>query len=181
MLDEFDDLSQSSHPVMAHGPRADATARHRFTVARLVSRLYRTASAPLRADMLSCLLRPLGTLSLVAVASGAFARLLQHNGAAPDRVALDEVWRFSSSHIFELAMFVHEENPDRSVAVAIAFIQRFVPFHMLCPALGFGKARSFASFTSIAATDYTVPQNRGQRIMPGALLSIALQSPYRPE
>lgn len=123
MYDEFDELSHSTHPYMAHRPVADAAARHRFTVARLISRVYRTANGPLRADMLACLLRPLGTLSLVAVASGAFARLLQHNGAAPERVALDEVGRFSSSHIFELAQFVQEESPQALQQVATLLVQ----------------------------------------------------------
>lgn len=108
---------------MARVPVPDASATHRFAVARLVSRLYRTASAPLRADILSCLLRRLGTLSLVAVASGAFARLLQHNGGAPERVALDEVWQFSSGHIFELAQFVHDESPQALQEVAALLTQ----------------------------------------------------------
>jgi len=77
-----------------------------------VSRIYRSASAPLRADMLACLLRPLGTLSLVAVASGAFARLLQRDGVAPDRVPVEDVARYSSAQILELARFVHEVDPD---------------------------------------------------------------------
>lgn len=123
MLDEFDDLNPSSHPHLARRATADSATQRRFTVARLISRVYRTASGPLRADMLTCLLRPLGTLSLVAVASGAFARLLQYNGAAPDHVALDEVWRFSSSHIFELALFVHEENPEALQQVASLLTQ----------------------------------------------------------
>ena len=123
MFDEFDDLSHSTLPYMAQRPVADAAARHRFTVARLISRVYRTANGPLRADMLACLLRPLGTLSLVAVASGAFARLLSHNGAAPERVALDEMGRFSSSQIFELAQFVQEKSPQVLQQVATRLIQ----------------------------------------------------------
>jgi hypothetical protein len=123
MLDEFDDLSHSTHPYMAQRPGADGAARHRFTVARLIARVYRAANEPLRADMLGCLLRPLGTLSLVAVASGAFARLLQHDGAAPERVALDEVGRFSSDHVFELAQFVHEESPQALQQVATMLLQ----------------------------------------------------------
>lgn len=123
MLDELDDLSDASRPYEARGPSPGASAQHRFAAARLISRVYRAASGPLRADILSCLLRPLGTLSLVAVASGAFARLLQYDGAAPERVALDEVWRFSSRHIFELAQFVQEENPQALQQVAALLMQ----------------------------------------------------------
>ena len=81
--------------------------------ARLVSRIYRYANAPLRAEMLACLLRPLGTLSLVAVASGAFATLLQRdNGAALVSIPLEMAARYSSEQILELTLFVHEVNPS---------------------------------------------------------------------
>lgn len=93
------------------GTGGDAVTRHRHAAARLVSRVYRSASQPLRADMLVCLLRPLGTLSLVGVASGAFATLLQLNGAAPAILSVEVVARFSSDQIMELASFVHEVNP----------------------------------------------------------------------
>jgi hypothetical protein len=111
MLDEFDDLSLPARPPAAPRRRGDAITRHRAAAARLVSRVYGSASASLRADMLVCLLRPLGTLSLVAVASGAFAGLLQRGGVAPDRVSLDDVARYSSDQIRELALFVHEVDP----------------------------------------------------------------------
>jgi len=79
--------------------------------ARLVSRIYRYANAPLRAEMLACLLRPLGTLSLVAVASGAFAALLQRDGGALVTIPLEMAARYSSEQILELTLFVHEVNP----------------------------------------------------------------------
>ncbi|MBE0548473.1 MAG: hypothetical protein IH627_12670 [Rubrivivax sp.] len=79
--------------------------------ARLVSRIYRYASVPLRAEMLACLLRPLGTLSLVTVASGAFATLLQRDGAALVTIPLEMAARYSSEQILELTLFVHEVNP----------------------------------------------------------------------
>ena len=62
--------------------------------------------------MLACLLRPLGTLSLVAVASGAFAGLLQRNGTAPEQVLVADAARFSSEQILELAAFVQEASPE---------------------------------------------------------------------
>ena len=79
--------------------------------ARLVSRIYRHASAPLRAEMLACLLRPLGALSLVGVAAGAFAPLLQRDGAAPSTIPLEMAARYSSDQVLELALFVHEVHP----------------------------------------------------------------------
>jgi hypothetical protein len=79
--------------------------------ARLVSRIYRYASAPLRAEMLACLLRPLGTLSLAAVASGAFATLLRRDDAALVTIPLEMAARYSSEQILELTLFVHKVNP----------------------------------------------------------------------
>jgi hypothetical protein len=79
--------------------------------ARLVARIYRNASVPLRAEMLACLLRPLGTLSLVAVASGAFATLLQRDGGALVTIPMEMAARYSSEQILELTLFVHDVNP----------------------------------------------------------------------
>jgi hypothetical protein len=112
MLDEFDDPLHTAVAAKPRCPAPDASPRRRLAAARLVSRVYRTASEPLRADMLACLLRPLGTLSLVAVASGAFAGMLQRNGTAPERVPLDDAARYSSEQILELAVFVQEASPD---------------------------------------------------------------------
>ena len=111
MKDEFDDPVHPSHLPVVPGSVIDAMAHHRSAAARLVARVYRSASEPLRADMLACLLRPLGTLSLVAVASGAFAGLLLRDGAAPDRIPLEEVARYSSEQILELAHFAYEVDP----------------------------------------------------------------------
>ena len=111
MKDEFDDPVHPSQQPTLPASVGDAMACHRIAAARLVSRVYRSASEPLRADMLACLLRPLGTLSLVAVASGAFARLLQRDGAALERVRVEDAAGFSSQQILELARFVHEVDP----------------------------------------------------------------------
>lgn len=87
-------------------------------IGRLVSRVWRYANAPLRADMLACLLRPLGTLSLVGVASGAFAALLQRDGAAPVTIPVEAALRYSSEQILELALFVHEVHPGTLAQLA---------------------------------------------------------------
>ena len=112
MFDEFEDLVSTSRLPMAPGCNGDAIGRQRAAVARLVSRVYRAANDAIRADMLASLLRPLGILSLVAVASGAFARLLQRNGVVPDTISTADIVRYSSDQIFELTLFVHEVNPD---------------------------------------------------------------------
>jgi hypothetical protein len=123
MLDEFDDPMRPAAVLATRDAAPGAKPRHRFAAARLISRIYRTANEPLRADMLACLLRPLGTLSLVAVASGAFARMLQSSGTAPDRVRVDEVALYSSDQILELAVFVQEASPDAMQQVAALLAQ----------------------------------------------------------
>ena len=82
-------------------------------IARLASRLYAGADALQRSRMLAGLLRPLGPLGLVAVASGAFAGLLTRGGPTVDDVA-----RFSNQQVFELARFVDQVSPDALRQVA---------------------------------------------------------------
>lgn len=95
-------------PASPSIPVEDQRAR----LARLIARVYRAADAPLRVRMLDCLLRPLGTLSVAAVAAGAFGACLH------GRIAADGVGRFSREQVRELARFAHEVNPEvlRSLA-----------------------------------------------------------------
>jgi hypothetical protein len=130
-MDEFDDLAGPSRAPTMPGSAGDALPRRRAMAARLVSRLYRAANEPLRADMLARLLRPLGTLSLVAVASGAFARFLPRHGGGPDQVSLDDVASYSSDQIRELAHFVHEVNPDAVQQVGRLLADNAVGFSAL--------------------------------------------------
>ena len=114
MTDEFNEPNMSAVPSEpAQRGRRDAAVRQRVLAARLVSRAYRTASEPLRANMLASLLRPLSTLSLVAVASGAFGRFLYRDSASLDMSAIvDGAERYSSDQILELARFVQDVSPE---------------------------------------------------------------------
>jgi hypothetical protein len=79
-------------------------------IPRLVSRLYRASSRPLRAQLLNCLLQPLGPLGLLAISSGVFASfVLRKRGAG---ATLDDAARFSGEQIAELARFVEQVSPD---------------------------------------------------------------------
>jgi hypothetical protein len=112
MADEIDDPFDDGvwHPV---GPQREVAADPApAPAARFISRLYTSASAPLRARMLSGLLRPLSPLGLVAVAAGAFAGLLQRGSVDNIMVAVDDVGRFTSEQVFELARFVEQVSPD---------------------------------------------------------------------
>jgi len=111
-MDEFEDDGFGARPPMAPTADGHANAHKRFEIARVVSRVYRAANGALRADMLAHLLRPLGVLGLVSVASGAFARLVRRDGLVPDAIAAEDIVRFSSEEIRELTVFVHEVNPE---------------------------------------------------------------------
>ena len=67
---------------------------------------YRHAAAPVRRKLLECLLRPVGSLALAAVASGAFSTFLLR------RVTLEDVARITADQTAELARFVEQCNPD---------------------------------------------------------------------
>ncbi len=112
MSDEFDESVDAD--LLRLRPMTSATANRptRPLLARLVSRLYAGASMPLRVEMLSCLLRPLNTLGLAAVASGAFAVFLHRGGDRTAWVVLEDAGRYSNEQIFELARFVEQVSPD---------------------------------------------------------------------
>ena len=111
-MDEFEDVTFVARVRMTPAADADANSRKRVAIAKVVSRVYRAANDALRSDMLTHLLRPLGVLGLVAVASGAFARLMRRDGLVPETISADDIARYSSEQIRELTMFVHEVNPD---------------------------------------------------------------------
>jgi hypothetical protein len=111
-MDEFEDDGFDASPPVPPTADGNASARRRFEIARVVSRVYRAANGAARADMLAHLLRPLGLLGLVSVASGAFARLVRRDGRVPDTIAAEDIVRYSSEQIRELTLFVHEVNPD---------------------------------------------------------------------
>jgi hypothetical protein len=111
-MDEFEDVAVVTR--LPPTPAADgyADARKRSAIAKVVSRVYRVANDALRAQMLTHLLRPLGALALVGVASGAFARLVRRDGLVPDPISAEDLLRYSSEQIRELTLFVYQVNPE---------------------------------------------------------------------
>jgi hypothetical protein len=119
MPDEFDDVFDAEawhHGRPTHPDRP--VLRTRPPVARLMSRLYAAANAPLRARMLAGLLRPLSPLSVVAVAAGAFAGFRHRGDSEGVRAALDDVGRYGNEQIIELVRFVEQVSPDTLQQVA---------------------------------------------------------------
>lgn len=111
-MDEFEDDGFDARLPATSTADGNVNARRRFEIARVVSRVYRAANGAARADMVAHLLRPLGLLGLVSVASGAFARLVRRDGVVPDTISAEDIVRYSSEQIRELTIFVHEVDPD---------------------------------------------------------------------
>jgi hypothetical protein len=112
MADDIDDDADRWFSAALPAPGAHAGHAPTPLAPRLVARLYGGANASLRARILGCLLRPLGPLGLVAVASGAFAGFLSRATPAGFAVALDDAQRFSREQVFELARFAEQVDPQ---------------------------------------------------------------------
>jgi len=111
-MDEFEDVAFVARLPPTPSADGNADSRKRSAIAKVVSRVYRVANDALRAEMLTHLLRPLGALALVGVASGAFARLVRRDGLVPDPISTEDMLRYSSEQIRELTLFVYQVNPD---------------------------------------------------------------------
>ncbi len=77
----------------------------------LIAQVYEQAQQPLRAQLLECLLQPLGPLALVAVASGAFSTFVHRQGWQRLNVPVDDALEFSAEQLQELAGFALEIDP----------------------------------------------------------------------
>lgn len=98
--------------------RRPGARRQRWRAARLAARLYAGATAVQRSRIVSMLCRPLGPLALVAVASGAFAGLLDRASTLGSALQIDELAGFTRDQVFELARFVEQVSPDALQQVA---------------------------------------------------------------
>lgn len=107
MSDEFDEILEPQAPLA----RTDDPLRRAIPNSRLVARLFTVAGVPLRARLLRCLMRPLGTLGAAGVAAGAFVAFVDHRGSEA-AIDADAVSQLSSQQIYELAHFVEQVDPQ---------------------------------------------------------------------
>ncbi|HEY8976157.1 MAG TPA: hypothetical protein VIN75_18225 [Burkholderiaceae bacterium] len=108
--------------AVALGIRTRVPGR-RWRAARLAARLYAGATAVQRSRIVTTLCRPLGPLALVAVASGAFAGLLDRAGALGGTLQIDELAGFTRDQVFELARFVEQVSPEALQQVAGSVVE----------------------------------------------------------
>lgn len=79
-----------------------------LTVPQLVGQVYELAPAVERSHMLEILLRPLGVLSLLAVANGVFAKI-RFRGGWPDlQVRLEDAQNVQASDVITLVDYVQQ-------------------------------------------------------------------------
>lgn len=103
---------------------------------QLIAELYSAADSDLKSRLLACLVRPLGLLSLVAVAGGAFAGLFKQGAGGAMRVVFDDAARFSSDQIVELATFASQVDPRALQPLAALLAER--PLGMAALGASFG-------------------------------------------
>jgi hypothetical protein len=77
-------------------------------VPELVAKVYASAPAADRGRLLEHLLKPLGILSLAAVANGAFARLAANNGWSRLQVNASDVQRIGRTEVIALVSHVQQ-------------------------------------------------------------------------
>ncbi len=77
-------------------------------VAELVGQVYRDAPAPVRGRLLEQLIKPLGILSLVAVANGVFAKISLGRGWSNLKIAPQDVQDVRVSDVVALANYVQQ-------------------------------------------------------------------------
>jgi len=117
MTDDFDEALAgpvSWTPSAALVPEGAAMAR---PIPELVSEIYGKSPAPLRTKLLECLLRPVGPLALVAIATGAFSHLLHRLTRDASPISLDEAARITSEHVLELARYVEQCSPHELLRI----------------------------------------------------------------
>lgn len=98
-----------SRPSRAHltaVPTADNS------VAPLLANFYRDAPSAVRLSLVRAMLRPVGPLALVAIAAGAFARLLPGSPSQPLEVTTESVGSIGPDQVFELARYVEQKAPE---------------------------------------------------------------------
>jgi hypothetical protein len=77
-----------------------------------VAGVYREAPEGFRAELIACLMRPMGALGLVAVAGGVFAAVRQRHGWSQLQVTLEDAARISADQVLELAAYVQQTAPE---------------------------------------------------------------------
>ena len=117
MTDDFEEVIAGSVGSNASAASVLEGATAARPSPELVSEIYGKSPAPLRTKLLECLLRPVGPLALVTIATGAFSHLLHRLTREASPISLDEAARITSEHVLELARYVEQCSPHELVRI----------------------------------------------------------------
>jgi hypothetical protein len=124
VTDVLDDPFDRKSARAAWWSRATAQGRWPQGIPELVSQVYHQAPAFLRANLLECLLKPVGPLALLAIAAGAFARFLYRLQRDAMPISIDDAARITSDHVLELARYLEQCSPDTLLRFAALIADR---------------------------------------------------------
>lgn len=94
---------------MPHRPHHTASDS---ALAPLVADFYDEAPTAVRTRLLKAMLKPVGPLALVAVAAGAFSRLLPARASQPVEITPELLSTIRGEQVFELARYVEQKSPE---------------------------------------------------------------------
>lgn len=114
-------LDSPGPPIEPVGQASD------LTIAELVAEVYECAPAAERGHLLEHLLRPLGALSLVAIADGVFAKIRFRSGWENLNVRLEDIQNVRASHVIALV--------DHAQQVSIEAVDGLAQVLAVSPAL----------------------------------------------
>ncbi len=77
-------------------------------IVELIAKAYEEAQPMMRRRLLEHLLRPLGILSMMGVANGAFARVCERPGWSDFSIRLEDTQKIDASEVLELAAYVQQ-------------------------------------------------------------------------
>jgi hypothetical protein len=98
----------STHPV----PAPSGVVEPNTSVPHLIGQVYESAPPSLRARMLEHLMRPLGILSLMAIANGVFASIRLRNPSIDPKVGLEDASMIQPGDVVKLADWVQQVSVE---------------------------------------------------------------------
>lgn len=101
-----------NRPPTHTAPAPSGVEEPTLSVPRLIGQVYESAPPSLRARILEHLMRPLGILSLMAVASGVFASIRLRNPSIDPQVALEDTSTIRPSDVEKLADWVQQVSVE---------------------------------------------------------------------
>ena len=112
MMGEFDEAPAGSASADAGRPDAADGSEVPQDIPALVSDLYYHAPDALRVKLLEHLLRPVGPLAMVTIATGAFGRFIYRLRRDAMPIPLGHAARITSGHVLHLARYVEQSSPE---------------------------------------------------------------------